>query len=272
MKMPRALPVVLFMVLMTTLGLSSSAWAQVDRGAIKGEIQDTEHANIPDAQITLKNEATGVVANTTSGASGQFNFLNLSAGVYTLTSTAKGFSTSVQQHITVGVGSTFGLTVTMQTGQVEQTVTVSGTAGTVETQTSDIGTVITPQEIRDLPVSLNGDMRNPLNFVTLTPGVSSSTPGPSPDYRLHISGSNSYSNEVYIDGVPVMNTDIGGILRTIILQSTQSASSRSLTITRTRNMVFPAASSRLHSIQALTPITEACSTISRTMRSMPPDL
>ncbi|HEV2710152.1 MAG TPA: TonB-dependent receptor [Edaphobacter sp.] len=210
MKKLRALPVVLFMVWIATLGLSGNAWAQVDRGAIKGEIQDTGHASIPDAQLTLKNEATGVVADTTSGASGQFNFLNIPAGVYTLTSTAKGFSTSVQQHVTVGVGSTFALTVTMQPGQVEQTVTVSGNAGTVETQTSDIGTVITPQEIKDLPVSLNGDMRNPLNFVTLTPGVSGSTPGATPDYRLHISGSSSYANEVYIDGVPVMNTNLGG--------------------------------------------------------------
>ena len=210
MKTLRALPVVFFMVLMTILGLTSNVWAQADRGAIKGEIQDTQHANIPDAQITLKNEATGVVVTTTSGSSGQFNFLNLSAGVYTVTSMAKGFNTSVQQHVTVGVGSTFGITVTLQPGQVEQTVTVSGNAATVETQTSDIGTVITPQEIKDLPVSLNGDMRNPLNFVTLTPGVSGSTPGPSPDYRLHISGSSSYANEVYIDGVPVMNTNLGG--------------------------------------------------------------
>jgi hypothetical protein len=198
------------MILMTAFGLTVDAWAQIDRGAIKGEVQDSEHANIPNAQITLKNEATGVTATTASGPSGQFSFLNLPAGVYTLTSTATGFSTSVQQHITVGVGSTFGLTVTLQPGQVAQTVTVSENAATVETQTSDIGTVITPQEIRDLPVSLNGDMRNPLNFVTLTPGVSGSTPGASPDYRLHISGSNSYANEVYIDGVPVMNTNLGG--------------------------------------------------------------
>lgn len=210
MNTSRAMRAIFFIVLTTILVLTGNAWAQADRGAIKGEIQDTQHADIPNAEITLKNEATGVVGTTTSSSSGQFNFLNLPAGVYTLTSMAKGFNTSVQQHVTIGVGSTFGVTVTLEPGQVEQTVTVSGSAATVETQTSDIGTVITPQEIKDLPVSLNGDMRNPLNFVTLTPGVSGSTPGPSPDYRLHISGSSSYANEVYIDGVPVMNTNLGG--------------------------------------------------------------
>ena len=47
------------MILMTAFGLTVDAWAQIDRGAIKGEVQDSEHANIPNAPITLKNEATG---------------------------------------------------------------------------------------------------------------------------------------------------------------------------------------------------------------------
>jgi hypothetical protein len=93
---------------------------------------------------------------------------------------------------------------------VQQTVTVSAASAAIETQTSDIGTTITPQEIKDLPVSLSGDMRNPLNFVLLTPGVSGSTPGPTPDYRLHISGSVSYANEVYVDGIPIVNTNLSG--------------------------------------------------------------
>ena len=91
-----------------------------------------------------------------------------------------------------------------------QSVVISANTGGVETETSDIGTAITPEEIKDLPLSLSGDMRNPLNFVLLTPGVAGSTPGATPDYRLHISGSVSYANEVYIDGVPIMNTSLAG--------------------------------------------------------------
>ena len=84
----------------------------------------------------------------------------------------------MQQHVEVGVGSTVALNVTLEPGQVQQTVTVSSNAASIETQTSDIGTTITPREIKDLPLTLSGDMRNPLNFVLLTPGVSASTPGP----------------------------------------------------------------------------------------------
>jgi hypothetical protein len=210
MKSMKYSPVVLFVILLIATISPGLMWGQVNLGAIKGETQDAQHAVVPNVQLSLKNEATGVVESTRSGPSGQFSILDLSPGVYTLSAEAAGFSTAVQQHITVGVGSTLALSVTLQIGQVQQTVTVSANEGVVDTQTSDIGTAITPEEIKDLPLSLSGDMRNPLNFVLLTPGVAGSTPGATPDYRLHISGSVSFANEVYIDGVPIMNTNLAG--------------------------------------------------------------
>lgn len=205
----RTWPVVVTLLLSISL-LPANLAAQIDRGAIKGETVDTQKAAVPNAKLALKEEATGVVTNTVSGASGQFNFLNLTPGVYTLTSSAGGFSTSVQQHIVVGTGATVSLTVVFQPGEVQSTVTVSADTGTIQTQTSDIGTVISPEQIKDLPLHMSGDSRNPLSFVFLTPGVSGSVPGAQPDYRLHISGSSSYANEVYMDGIPVMATDLPG--------------------------------------------------------------
>ncbi|WP_446744567.1 carboxypeptidase regulatory-like domain-containing protein [Silvibacterium acidisoli] len=204
--------VFLFLVMLcfAVAGSSRLAVAQVNLGSIQGEVHDTQHAAVPGAKLSLKNESTGIQASSVSGAAGQYNFLNLSPGVYTLTVESQGFSTSVQQHITVGTGSTVAVNVMLKPGGVEQMVTVQADAAHVETESSDIGTVITPAEIKDLPVSLNADMRNPLNFVVLTPGVAGSTPGASPDYRLHFSGSVSYANEVYIDGVPIMETDLAG--------------------------------------------------------------
>lgn len=202
--------VVLLLGMCAAFAPLSHLWAQADRGAIKGEVQDTQLAAVPNATLTLKSEATGVVETGVSGPAGQYSFLSLAPGVYSLTAKAAGFNTSVKQHIEVGVGSTVALNIALQPGAVQQTVTVSANAATLDTQTSDVGTVITPQEIKDLPVSLSGDMRNPLNFVVLTPGVHGSVPGATPDYRLHISGSNSYANEVYIDGIPVMNTNQAG--------------------------------------------------------------
>ena len=66
----------LFFVLLLALAIvsmPSRVLAQADRGAIKGEVQDVQKANVPGAQLTLKNEATGVSASTVSSASGEFN-------------------------------------------------------------------------------------------------------------------------------------------------------------------------------------------------------
>lgn len=210
MKSIRPLLSALVALLLISAVSPNRAWGQVNLGAIKGETQDPQHATVPNAKLTLKNEATGVVQSSTSGASGEFSILDLSPGVYTLTAEAAGFRSTVQQHIVVSVGSTVSLVVPFQVGQVQQSVVVTSEASGVETETSDIGTAITPEEIKDLPLSLSGDMRNPLNFVLLAPGVAGSTPGPTPDYRLHISGSVSYANEVYIDGVPIMETSLAG--------------------------------------------------------------
>jgi hypothetical protein len=76
--------------------------AQATNGAIKGEVQDAQKADVPNASLTLKNEATGVVSRATSGSSGQFSFPELSPGLYVLTTEAAGFSTSTQQHLIAG--------------------------------------------------------------------------------------------------------------------------------------------------------------------------
>jgi hypothetical protein len=187
-----------------------AASAQADRGSIKGVVHDEQNAAIPNATLTLQSESNGTQIHSVSLAGGDYSFSNLNSGLYTLTIEAPGFGKTVQQHLVVAVGSTTPLELTLHAANVNQVITVSSDNDAVDTQTSEIGTVITPREIQDLPVPMSNDMRNPLSFVTLTPGVAGSEPGPSPDYRLHISGSPSSSNEVYIDGVPIVNTNLQG--------------------------------------------------------------
>ena len=82
--------------------------AQASRGSTNEEVRDPQQAELPGAQVTLKNEATGATASAVSGDSGQFNILDLSPGIYTLTAIAKGFSASTQ-HIAIDVGQTLAL-------------------------------------------------------------------------------------------------------------------------------------------------------------------
>ena len=80
MRWLRCLLYVLFAVV--TIAMVSPVYlhAQADRGGIKGIAQDPSNASVPGAKITLRNEATGVLATAESGPSGQFSFLNLAPG------------------------------------------------------------------------------------------------------------------------------------------------------------------------------------------------
>jgi len=79
------------------------AWSQVNLGSVRGEVQDTQHAAIPGATLTLKNESTGVSQSANSGADGQYVFLNLVAGNYTLTTASSGFSTNSNSTLSSGL-------------------------------------------------------------------------------------------------------------------------------------------------------------------------
>ncbi len=79
------------------------AHAQADRGSVAGKITDNTGAIVPNAPVSLKNEATGVTQNGDSNASGEFLFQLLNPGSYTLTVSSQGFKTVERTHIVVDV-------------------------------------------------------------------------------------------------------------------------------------------------------------------------
>ncbi|MCA1575038.1 MAG: TonB-dependent receptor [Acidobacteria bacterium] len=198
--------VAILLLAITTLG-------QSDRGAIRGLIVDQQDQVIPDATVTLTNKATGARTEVTTDGSGSFLFPALVVGSYEVIAERTGFKRFIQSEIQVDVGRTSALTLTLSPGEVTETVTITDEASaTLDTATSDTGTSVSRRQILDLPVPLTGSMRNPLNFVILTPGVSGSVPGANPDLRLHISGTPSASAEVYVDGVPIADTNSSGAI------------------------------------------------------------
>jgi hypothetical protein len=190
--------------------LAVPAMAQIDRGSITGTVTDPQNAAVAGATVTLNNPATGANLKTTTEAGGTFTFVGLVAGAYRLTCESSGFKKFVQESVAVDVGRTTSVGVSLQPGTVYESVTVSEQAPLLDTETSDVGTSVTRKEIMNLPVPLTADSRNPLSFAVLTPGVAGSVPKATPDLRLHISGSPTGASDVYIDGIPVADTDSGG--------------------------------------------------------------
>ncbi len=184
--------------------------AQGDRGSIGGVVVDSQGLAIPATRIALANPATGIQTETSTTESGNFLFTGLLPGTYNISARFEGFKAFSQTGVQVDVGRTTSLRISMEPGQVQETITVEGAPPILDTQTSDTGTAVTRRQIQDLPMPLTADSRNPMNFAILAPGVSGSVPGATPDLRLHVSGAPTNSTEVYIDGIPIADTNETG--------------------------------------------------------------
>ncbi len=146
--------------------------AQLGRGTVVGTVTDATGALVPAVDLQLTEVNTGSAYATKSTSEGQFTFPELLPGKYTLKATASGFATFTETGFTVEVGSTTTVNVALKAGSASESVTVNGEASHLETQSADIGTTVSSQLIQDLPLQFDGGPRNPLQFVTLTPGYS----------------------------------------------------------------------------------------------------
>ncbi|MDQ2777869.1 MAG: carboxypeptidase-like regulatory domain-containing protein [Acidobacteriota bacterium] len=202
------------------LSMCKIAPAQSNEGSISGNVTDPSGALVPGAQITAKGVNTGATYQTVSSTSGGYNFANLRIGAYDITANAPGFSAASVKGVIVQVGTTSSLNITLATGNVNQTVTVSGDAPTIETESADVGTVVTTKQVLDLPLALGSTvqaMRSPEAFVFLTPGtVGPGTNGSGSNgastggaFQSKVSGGQNYGTEIILDGASTYRSENG---------------------------------------------------------------
>ena len=158
-----------FGILILGMLISIRVYAQVAGATMTGTVSDASGAVIPNAQVSIKNVATGEVRAVTTNAAGLYTAPNLLPGSYEVTVTASGFSTEVRSGITLTVGAQQVLNITMQVGQVSQKVEVTGEAPAVQLATSTISDVVNETTVVELP--LNG--RDWTSLATLQPGITS---------------------------------------------------------------------------------------------------
>lgn len=194
---------------------AGTALAQSDRGAIAGTILDSSGAVVQGAAVTATGANTGAVYKTTSTDNGAYRIPDMQVGVYNLTITATGFKTSEQKGLVVQINTTSSLDITLQPGAVTETLTVLADAPTVQTQSSDIGTVVSTRQIIDLPLAVSGTgqsrLRSPEAFVFLTPGTVG--PGSGDDgsgiFQAKLAGGQNFGNEIILDGASTSRSDSG---------------------------------------------------------------
>src|SRR6195256_3176394 len=160
----------LALLLMMILLLSSTAvhaQSASATGRLEGTVTDSSGAAVPAADITVRNQNTGISATLQSGTEGEFTFLYLDPGTYEISIQKAGFNKLVLKDITITVGTRAIIHQQLTVGKVETTVSVSAVTPLVDTAESSLGTVVGQQSIESLPT--NG--RNFTDFALLTPGA-----------------------------------------------------------------------------------------------------
>src|SRR5580698_5689216 len=156
---------------MMIVAFTPRAWAQ-DNATVTGSVADASGAVVPNATVDLTNNATGQVRETVSNSVGQYSVANVGIGTYTLTATAGGFEKFTRTGIIVNVAQTLEENIRLAVGSAAQTVSVQADALQVQTETSEVSTLISGEQVEQL--STNG--RNVTSLAALGMGKSNNLP------------------------------------------------------------------------------------------------
>ena len=201
------------MMLLMILGLACPALYAQGNGTIVGTVTDPSGAVIPNAKITITNLDNGFIRTTVSNSTGSYSAPELAPGHYAVRVEAKGFKTYERKDLTLHVSNTVRADISLQVGEVGQSVTVEADAIQVQADTSDISQTITSNQIENL--GTNG--RNVLQLAALVPGASSNMPdfdSPAAQFQnrsLYFNGMRQDANNWQIDGGEAYDRGGGGI-------------------------------------------------------------
>jgi len=218
------------MLVTVSILLASPLHAQTTYGSILGTVTDASGAAVPGATVTVSNLGTSEARKVQSDATGNFSVVNLQPANYKVDVQKANFKRSVRQPVTVAVGATVRIDVSLQVGAITETVEVTSQAPLLQTDTGTLSTEIQGTTVDEMP--LNG--RNSMNLIALAAGVvpQGSTMGGTGMNQgnsghtnwqgwnnYQIGGSLAGESSVYLDGAP--NNTLGG--NTVAMIMTQDA-------------------------------------------------
>jgi hypothetical protein len=187
------------------------ASAQEIAGTITGVVKDQSGAVVPGATVVVRNVATNIETSVVTDTSGVYVAAALAVGQYEVRVELAGFRSYIRSGLELHVADRLRVDPVLQAGAVSETVTVAGASPVVQTESSDVSTLINATQVSQMP--LNG--RNIVQLVAMQPGVSSTLPstlgvGLANLVNVFVNGARSSQNNWMIDGAD--NNDVGSNL------------------------------------------------------------
>jgi len=191
-------------VLATFFPVTQLAFGQEVTATIVGTITDQSGAPIKKAAVSATDTERGTVWSAETNDTGAYNLTRLPVGTYSVKVSASGFQTAAYPAFTLVLNQTARVDVQMKVGQVNETVEVTGAAPVLQTDTTQVSTIIDSRTNDELPLAT----RNYVQLTLLAPGAVS----PSPDgfnngdntasgSRPYINGNREQANNFILDGM-----------------------------------------------------------------------
>src|SRR3569833_1116592 len=152
--------------------LSQVATGQAVNGSLLGTVTDATGAAVANARVTIKQTSTNLTHEAVTNGSGNYTFPDLPPGGYNVTVESSGFKKASQQNVQLLSNTSLRVDITMQPGDVTETVTVTTAPPVLQTDRADISTKIDATNVMALPLTTGRNFQSLLNLV---PGTSPAT-------------------------------------------------------------------------------------------------
>lgn len=197
---------------------SFAVLAQSNQGGISGSVFDPNGAVVPGATVVVTALGTQRTTTVTTSESGTYIARSLEPVAYSVRVEAQGFKKSIIEHVKVDTATVATVNVTLETGQVGETVTISSEASLINTESATTTQTVSERQIRDLPLNNRSVLDLAVTAPNVTGDAGSEDPDvtsgqPVPGFNLNVNGGRSGSTSILADGVN--NTGVG-IARAVV--------------------------------------------------------
>src|SRR5262245_5355645 len=183
-------------LILATAFVPQTSYAQVLYGSIIGNVKDSSGAAVPGATVSITNKSTNQTRESITDELGNYSLATVQTGSYSIKVSLAGFKEFVQTDVQVTLNTVTRVDVTLQVGQVAETVTVSAQAVALQTDRAEVKSELSTNQLENLPVPLG---RNYQALFKVLPGFNlpenahSIPSNPSRALRFNVNGASGSS-------------------------------------------------------------------------------